>query len=316
MSTMNIEALKQQYGGMPSAGGGAPAAGVGAPVSDQPLVLLSKDRVKSSPPSTYAYMPSIMESLKRHESLTTTTKVGKVGTITDAMRKFDKMSVTEQRKMLRLLALGGFAGAINLEDIDEAIKQSTQLDARNAYMNLLETASDVFMNSGSKVTPDDVLQSAIAYRLRGTGIEWNGDLSAFDNGVKGFGESTDQSKTVTTTYTSSDVLNPKNAKGLVRSILQQELSRDPTKAEYEDFLSALMAAERQNPDVTTTTQQFGSDGQLISSNSRTQQGINEEGLAQIATEKARSKPGWAEWQAIGTYAPVIYSSLGSAVPGT
>lgn len=310
MSTMSFEDLKSRYGGsMPSAGGG------GAPTDDEPLVFMGIGK------SSKSYKPAAGPGYGEKRPMAVTTPgMGKVGTINQAIQKFDKMSFTEQRNMLRLLALGGFAGAVALEDIDEAVKGSTQIEARNAYIMLLETASDYFMNTNNPVTPEQVLRSSIAYRLRGTGIKWDGNLNAFDGGVKaGIGKDAAEPFSQTTTYKSVDVLNPKNAKGMVRSVLQSEMGRDPTQAEYEDFISALMAAERQNPDVTTTTSNYGVDDQgqnyLASQTSSTKQGINEEGLAQMAVEKARRQPGWAEWQAMGTYAPALYSALGSAVPG-
>lgn len=250
----------------------------------------------------------------------------KIATLQKAIEKFDKMSMTEQRNMLRLLAIGGFAGSISLEDVDEAVAEASQQDARNAYMALLETASDYLMGTGRMVTPDEVLRSAIAYRLSGQGIDWNGKFSTFDSGIpKGMlASSSEESNlpqpgTYTTTYKSTDLMNPQDAKGLTRAMLQQELGRDPTQAEYEDFLATLHAAERADPTVTTTTSRYVLDKndqlRLKSQNTSTQQGIGAEGLAQLALEKAQSDPQWAEYQAVGTYFPALLSALGATVPG-
>ena len=113
-----------------------------------------------------------------------------------------------------------------------------------------------------------------------------------------------------------DVLNPKDAKALTKAVLQQELGRDPTQGEYEDFLSALNAAERENPDVSHTTSTYRLDPvtqspYLAKQRTVTQQGISEAGLAQVAQEQAQRNPNWAEWQAMGTYVPALLQALGS-----
>ncbi len=313
--------LSAQYGG----GTGAPAP-FAAP-TDIPLLYMGLTK----PSGSTAYGEDVLDWAMK--TGTTDTRQPKIATLNDAIRKFDNMTLTEQRNMLRLLAIGGFAGSISLEDIDEAVKEASQLDARDAYMSLLERASEYFMTTGAQVTPNDVLKSAIAYRLEGMGINWDGKLSTFDDGIpksyltaaEAAGEDPLKPFSTTTTSTSRsvDLMSPMDAKGLTRQMLQQELGRDPTQAEYEDFLSALHAAERQNPTIskTTTTSHYGVNdaGQhfLEDSNTNTvsRGGLTSAGYEQILTEQAQANPDWAEWQAVGTYFPALLSALGATVPG-
>lgn len=313
-----------QYGGAPSAG----PLNFGA-VETEPLVYLG---IKTTPATGTGDDFDMLRS--------GTESTEKILTLTQALNRYDRMSLTEQRNMLRLLALGGFAagyaGPIPPEEIDEFVRNSSQSVARLAYENLLDTASDFYMNYQRPVTPEDVLRSHIAYRLEGLGVDWDGDLGTFDDGMPdnilkeikdaaaeasglpGVGEPP-KPMTRTETTTQIDLLNPQDAKALTRSMLQAELGRDPTQAEYEDFLSTLHAAERANPATQTTTTKWKLDANdslhPAKTNTVTNQGIGEAGLMQVAYEKAQSNPDWAEWQAMGTYFPALLQALGATVPG-
>lgn len=325
-ATTNFSSLAAKYGGsMPSAGSGVSGSAV---EPDQPYVYMGLKDVPAPMIGTSDWTP------REWEQNATTTQVGKSATLTKALRKFDKMTIVEQKKMLRLLAIAGFAGAIDLADIDEAVAESSQLDARDAYKNLLSTAAEYYTMQGLRVTPDDVLRSHIAYRLQGSGVNWNGNFNVFDKGIaKAFkemdadlegaselGPSIPKEFTDVRTDTAVDYMNPADAKALTRSMLQQELGRDPTQGEYEDFLSAIMAAERENPTTQTTTTKYELDpnNQLGIASQRTVQhgGMTSAGYDQLLREQAQSQPGWAEWQAMGTYAPALFAALGSTVPGT
>lgn len=322
--TTNFSQLQRDFGGgIPSAGTGA-VPGVGFATPQEQMVFLGTT-YPSVPPTGYS--DDTQDWLVKYPD-GRNQEVPKFASLQKAIEKFDKMNMTEQRNMLRLLAIGGFAGSVSLADIDEAVREASQQDARNAYLALLETASDYLMGTGRMVTPDEVLRSAIAYRLSGSGIDWNGNFDTFKSGVpkamieqfsESSGISTPQPGTYTTTYKSVDLMNPHDAKGLTRAMLQQELGRDPTQAEYEDFLATLHAAERADPTVTTQTSRYVLDRndnlRLASQKTVTDQGIGAEGLAQVALEKAQSNPQWAEYQAVGTYFPALLSALGATVPG-
>jgi hypothetical protein len=299
---------------MPRAGSGGPAAADEKP--DEPLVYVGTKKVTLPLVGTVDATPRGFGSAPEPQKK----KIPKVQTVSAALRKFDRMTVAEQHRMLRLLAMAGFAGSIDLADVDEAVKSATLDDAREAYKQLLIVANDYYQNSGLMVTPEDVLRSALHYRLDGEGIKWKGDLNSFDDGLAGYADrlaaaGEDLSGTTVQRYKSVDFMDPNDARALTRGMLQQELGRDPTQAEYEDFLSALHAAQKDNPDVTKVTSTTDESGQLVNQRTVTHQGISSAGLQQIAQDEAQSQPSWAEWQAMGTYAPALFAALGSAVPG-
>jgi len=297
---------------MPSAGAGAPVAGYGSSAAPLPVVYLgaTKPKIKVEWDSG--------DFTKRPTGSHT-----KAAPVQAALAKFDKMDAKEQRNTLRLLAIAGFTSSfVKISDVDEYVQESTLDEGREAYKNLLETASDYFMSSGLQVTPEDVLRSRVAYRLKGSGIQWDGNLDAFDDGLGSKAKEADNRPkpgTYTTTATSIDFMNPQDARNLVRGTLQQELGRDPTQGEYEDFLSAIHAAEREDPSTqkTTSTYVLDKNDNLRLSDQQTvsHQGIGSAGLQQLAYEKAQRQPGWAEWQAMGTYAPALFQALGATVSG-
>ena len=319
--TTNIQDWLATYGA--GAGGGMPSPGLpaGALVApDVPRVYMGSSSMVEPRGLNPTRAPRYTTRSREH-------------TLEQALSKFDNMGFSEQRNMLRLLAIAGFAGPIAFEDIDEYVNSASQGDARSAYSLLLETASDYYMNSNRAVTPTDVLRSAVAYRLDAYGVGWDGNLDSFKGGIpKAMAKAASTAASggalasgydpddfpykKTTTSKSIDVLNPKDAKALTRAVLQQELGRDPTQGEYEDFLAALNAAERANPDISRTTTTYDLDPTTESpyvSKQRTvtTQGIGEAGLSQVAYEQAQRNPNWAEWQAMGTYFPALLQALGS-----
>lgn len=323
-ATSDFSAFAAQYGGgAPSAGGGAGTAG------QNPMWLYLGTH-------TQGFGTDYMD----HGYKSTENTQVKLLTAADQLARFEKMNTRKQLHMLRLLAIGGFTSStIPLNKVDEFVKGASLDDAIAAYSNLLATASSYFTRNGQfvnagdalayglHVTPEDVLRSRVAYRLKAAGVKWDGNLHALDSAKladqldAAIDASLDHGpKTITSTEKSLDFLNPADAKALVRNTLQDQLGRDPTQAEYEDFLAAIHAAERQDPSTrtTTTTLDYNADTnryQTTGSSSTTHQGIGAAGLQELATERAQQQPGWAEWQAMGTYAPALFAALGEAIPG-
>jgi hypothetical protein len=253
----------------------------------------------------------------------------------EVLANFDKLGIVEQRQMAAYLALAGYLPAggsdATYEDIDAAALSAPLGAVRAAYEDLIKDAMDRQANIGQKISPTQLLERSIAYRLAGDGIKWNGKFGSLNNvlnfqslGGKGTkkdeGPQTGDKKTVTQVSTTRDILDPEDAKGLTRAMLQQELGRDPTQAEYEDFIAMLQHAQSSNPTTSKTTAQMVYDEQgggwrTVSDSTTTHQGISSQGLEQMAYEKATQQPDWAEWQAMGTYAPALFSALGATVPG-
>lgn len=258
-------------------------------------------------------------------------------TIDALLTAFEEMGLREQRRLALLLTIGGFAGSVALEDAPAAARELTLNETLNAYLELLDDAAGRY-SRGQKITPEQLLEQNVAYRLPRS-ADWDGtygglrdilaendiDVSGVDD--VGGTEQEDLSGTRTTTSTntniSRDIMDPNDAMALTRALLQRELGRDPTKAEFEDFISAVQAAQRSNPTKTTTKQTStvttNKKGRVTDSDtetrSKTTGGISQAGIEDILLRRARQNPDWAEWQAVGTYAPALFQALGATVPG-
>jgi hypothetical protein len=248
-------------------------------------------------------------------------------TIERLLEDFEQMDRKEQRQLALLLTIGGFAGSVSLEDAGKAARDMTLNETLNAYLELLDDAAGRYLR-GQKITPEQLLEQNVAYRLP-RGSDWDGSYGDLVGILKENDIDLDEdlSGTHTTTSTNTsvtrDIMDPNDAMALTRSLLQSELGRDPTKAEFEDFIGAVQAAQRANPTRTTSkstnTVTTDADGRVLdsdtSSSSTTHEGIDSAGLQDLMLRRARQNPDWAEWQAVGTYAPALFQALGATVPG-
>jgi len=258
-------------------------------------------------------------------------------TIDSLLRDFEQMGRREQRRLALLLTLGGFAGSVSLEDAGKAARDMTLTETLNAYLALLNDAAGRYAH-GQKITPEQLLEQNVAYRLP-RGANWDGSFSglqeifaendidipvdALEDEEKPKDLSGTFTHTQTNTSVSRDVMDPNDAMALTRAMLHRELGRDPTKAEFEDFIGAVQAAQRAHPTrtktTTTTTSTTNKKGRVIdtdnSSSSVTKSGITQAGIEDILLRRARQNPDWAEWQAVGTYTPALFQALGATVPG-
>jgi hypothetical protein len=208
-----------------------------------------------------------------------------------------------------LLALAGYRGDMTPAQAAEYSQQASMNGVFDAHLSFLKDAANLY-GTGKKITPNDYLKQLLDYRL---GPNWNGDVASLTAANAGK-LNANAAKTTTQTSRSVDLMSNEDAKGMVRGMLQQELGRDPTQAEYEDFVATLHSAESANPSVsrtTTTTDGSGNSSQKTG----THGGLGQSGTEQVLYDRLRKKPSWGEWQAVGTYAPALYEALGAAVPG-
>lgn len=239
---------------------------------------------------------------------------------------FEKAPQDFQKQMAVWLALGGYAPGETV-DVDKAVESALGWsigEAVEAYRDLLSDSSEVYTNRGKRLTPMQILARAIAFRLP-VGTEWNGNFSSLndvigkaglvpaEDGSSGGGGTAEEPFTgsQSTTSVSRNIMDPTDARQLARALMLRELGREPTEEEFADFVGALQSAQRGNPTVTTQTGHF-EDGELTKTTSTTRGGINPE---EVALQKVRKNPSWAEWQAVGTYAPALFEALGATVPG-
>lgn len=245
--------------------------------------------------------------------------------ITSRMTEFEYMSKEKKQTLAKQLFMAGFLSK----------PDANLMDLQDAYANLLSSAAARYAQ-GQQVTPEQLLDRNIRYNLAAAGVDAGGKYSDKNTNkwfqrLLGAGDKTDLAKsagaaakrapevdlsgTYVTKNKSVDIWSPEDAQGLIRSVLRRELDRDPTQAEFEEFVSTLQAKQKANPAVTTTTQTTDKTGRVTGNTSVTRGGLTSQGIEEIATRDAQSKPGWAEWQAMGTYFPALMDALGSAVPG-
>jgi hypothetical protein len=249
---------------------------------------------------------------------------------------FEDLERWQQRQLALLLAVGGYLGELDLENVMEVARGASYQRVLDAYAALLENAA-ARTAAGQRLTPEQILTHTISYRLN---EDWNGSVKDLkdilrDKGVK-VGPEKDEdeeekpkdlsgtfTRTRTDTSVNRSIMDPDDAMGMARAMMQDELGRDPTKEEMEDFVATIQHALRSNPSRSTTTttesQTFGKKGRLldtdVDTDTTTHLGITSEGLRDVALREARRNPDWAEWQAVGTYAPALFAALGATVPG-
>lgn len=299
----------------------APGAGMAPSIDDPPLWMgQQKKRVSEHTALSGRTYSMVTQDL--------------VKPLSQVLAEFDSMKPEDHQELAVFLSLAGYLpSGKDFAETDEIAMLTPLTDVRSAYEALLNDTLTRQSALKQRVTPMDILQRGIAYRLSQAGVKWDGNLNSLGGLLKlkslggpGLPEEDESKKpgganftgTIKQTSTSRSVnlINPEDAKNLTRSMLQQQLGRDPSQAEYEDFLSMLHAAERAQPDVTTATQTSRyRDGMLVHSgqSSTTRQGIGAAGLEQLAYERAQRNPDWAEWQAVGVYAPALFEALSSPV---
>jgi hypothetical protein len=284
---------------------GAPSSGAS---EDNPLIFLGMLKHYDS---ETPHHPSLSDYWQNVE------KTPETATPEQMLENLDHMSIKEQHKLYAQLLVAGYSSStVPLDKIADEVKNSAFADVADSYVRFLEELSDRYTTRNQKITPDQLLEQRIAYRFKAAGIDWNGDLDSLNLNslIELTGE--DLSGTRTSTYTSKDFMDPMDAKALVRATLQRELGRDPTQAEYEDFISSIHAAEAHDPSRVTQTTTTDAEGRVVNQNTISHAGMSQAGIGQMALERAQRQPDWAEWQAVGTYAPALFAALGSTVPGT
>lgn len=221
----------------------------------------------------------------------------------------------DQRHWAYLLALVGYAGIDNSDPkkAAEFSKTAPLQFVLDAHQKLLQDAA-AQLAMGRKITPQQLIREQLKYRF---GNKFNGNINSLTAAGAGSlgSDGTSLAGTHTQTSRSVDLMSPADAKGLVRATLQQQLGRDPTQGEYEDFVATIHAAEHAHPSTSTTTYTTDEQGNTTNQNTVTRGGINQSGYDQLLYEKAKQMPSWAEWQAVGTYAPALFAALDAPISG-
>lgn len=180
----------------------------------------------------------------------------------------------------------------------------------------VEYAEGIYGSGGGRITPFDVVQSWA--RRAGLNVPSAGNASGYRDGSDATGVDAGYDGPITSRSTSSsvDVTNAEDAEVNLRNAMQSLLGRDPTDKEVSQFTAKLNAAERANPNVTTSsqTQEFGDrgdgpDGGYTQSSSESTGGVNPSLRAQDYAER---RPDYAEYQMATTYLDAFRSLIRGA----
>lgn len=186
--------------------------------------------------------------------------------------------LSDETKVAQIKDVANKAG-INVETYDDIAK---------LWGSVVDMAASSYSLAKKKVTPWSIIQ------LRGKYMGPDG-----------------RPKSRVTTSTSIDEMSPEEARLMFERAAMDQLGRQPTKAEIDDFIAKAQTIARQNPAVTTTTSQMGFDGNVVSQTSRTVGGSDEVAAkSQLAAlDQARQSEDYAAYQAAGNYFPMLFEAL-------
>lgn len=223
----------------------------------------------------------------------------------EVIGEFDSWSLKRKKALARKLIQAGYLPATG-SSLDEAVANIPLADLEKAWQSVVMETAQKNAN-GIWVTPQQLIQQRVDYALdaaKGTKMEdfLKGTTPKEEKPFSGTKEFTSVSR---------DIFSASEAKGVIRGVLQQELGRDPTAEEFQDFIDALQTEQRQNPSRTTTSTVYR-EGDAVSQSSTTTGGIDP---GEFALQQAQANPDWAEWQAVGTYFPAAMDTLGAGVQG-
>lgn len=164
-------------------------------------------------------------------------------------------------------------------------------DVAKLWDSVVKQAAATFSTTGKKVTPWAILQ------LRGKTMV----------GGK------PQSKT--TISTTIDEMDPAEAKSMIRNAAANALGRDPTREEIEDFIAKAQTIAKANPNVTTTTTNYGFDGEATDQTSFSRGGGDAvtAQAQEAALEQAKQSEDYTAFQAAGVYMPWLMDALASPI---
>lgn len=299
-------------GSIPSGGQSAGSGGPGSALMNDPLIFGGTNTTKGG----YSHTELGGPEGTRIGTFTPSSSWNTEHTMSSLERKFANSGNDAIRHMAFLLSLAGYGpGASTVQDAAKNAAQLSLPDVQKMYHDLLLNASQAYLMHRN-LTPQDLLKEQLGYRL---GAKWDGNLSKLTPAtagslVIGGAGGAGGPGTTTSHSTSVDYLSPEDAKGMIRTSLQQQLGRDPTNAEYQDFIAMLHGAEAHNPQSSTTTQTIDANGNATT-HSTTSGGLSQSGIDQAIYDKARQSPDWGVWQAMGTYAPALFAALGSPISG-
>ena len=197
------------------------------------------------------------------------------------------------------------------------------MTVRSAYASLLDQMVSV-QAAGNQISP----QAYVNNLIRMNGLDPSKIGSSVDFSTKA------AAKPWTKTQTSVYDLSPEDARASLEDTMTKMLGRAPTEEEIHDFINAAQTAAKKDPTTATATFTPGDTG--LSGDSSTQdtsggvttqtdangttvidqhQGFSAQDVAQMAQNRAKNAPDYAEYQAVATYFPALQQMLGASAGG-
>lgn len=175
--------------------------------------------------------------------------------------------------------------------------------------DLLQTAIGLSKATGREWSPWDVLESY--NRKPGSlGTSRQGDWlidNATGERVKYVGP-----RTKTTTGRAVDLSSPEEVQALAQQALTQMIGRAPTDKELAQFKASLNAFERENPEITTTTETYNDMGEVVATDVQRSGGASEAALSSLIQEDVKDTKEYGKYQGGTTFFNALLQMVGGS----
>lgn len=158
--------------------------------------------------------------------------------------------------------------------------------------------SGKFYAAGKKITPQKYVEMY---------------AGAYGRGGQQGGGAVSQARTVSRTDSSVQDFSDLDARAMANEVGQNLLGENPDPKFSAALEAALDAYATNNPQITNSTSRYNSRGDLVSSSSKSRGGVNGGEARQIAEDRARANPDYAEYQSATTYYNALLQGIQSPV---
>ena len=174
----------------------------------------------------------------------------------------------------------------------------------------LATAADATRTPVLQAAWEDAVDAAANYYTLGKKKVTPWDALSGMAGIEGtVGKAADSKVARSYTSTSIDLTSPEAAKALITDELSKRLGRAANDGEVSAFTETLNNAQKASPTVTQTNVS-ADQGTTTSSTSG---GVDAATAGQMATDYAKARPDYAEYQAAGTYMNYLFGALSAPI---
>lgn len=182
-------------------------------------------------------------------------------------------------------------------------------EAGQVWDNLLQTSIQLSKTTGRNWTPWDVMESynrpAGSLGTRKVG-DWLVDNASGEK-VKYVGP-----KSKTTKSTAIDLSDPKEVQAIATQVLTQMIGRAPSDKEMAQFKASLNDYERSHPEVTTTTENYDDQGNVVSTNAVRSGGVSDAARQAVLSDKVQDTKEYGKYQGGTTYFNALMQMIGGS----